>query len=114
MTRIASLRLASLLSASLLLVACVSSKPVESKNAVDDRPLLFFTVEGSGNSAGVLSVYIDDLYMGDARIFSAEKKGLVVLPGAHLVEVKNGNRTLTKQNVYVGSGVSKTITAQYD
>ncbi len=33
MTRIASLRLASLLSTVLILAACVSSKPIENKNA---------------------------------------------------------------------------------
>jgi hypothetical protein len=71
-------------------------------------------VEGAGNSPGALGVYVDDLYMGDATVFSAQKKGLVVLPGTHIVEVKKGDRILTNQKIYVGSGVSKTITVQYN
>lgn len=112
MTRIAILRSASLLSMVFVLAACVSSKPIESKHAIDDSPLLFFTVEGAENSSGALGVYIDDLYMGDAEVFSAKNKGLVVLPGTHIVEVKSGHRILTSQKIYVGSGVSKTITVQ--
>ncbi len=114
MTSISSLRLAALLSAVLFLTACVSAKPIESTSAVDDRPILFFTVEGTGNPSEVLGIYIDDLYMGDATEFSAEKKGLVILPGTHLVEIRNGNQVLTSQKIYIGSGVSKTIPVQYN
>lgn len=109
MTRISSLRLAALLCAVLFLTACVSSKPIEGTSVVDDRPVLFFTVESTEISSGGLGIYIDDLYMGDAEEFSAEKKGLVVLPGTHIVEIRKGNQVLTSQKIYVGSGVSKTI-----
>lgn len=114
MIRISSLKLAALLSAALFLTACVSSKPIESTSVVDDRPILFFTVEGTTNPSQGLDIYIDDLYMGDAGEFSATKKGLVVLPGTHVVEIRSGNQVLTSQKIYVGSGVSKTIPVQYN
>lgn len=113
MTSISRLRLAALFSALLILAACVSSKPIESKNAIDDRPLLFFTVDGGGSSSGELGVYIDGLYVGDAKNFPMGKKGLAVLPGTHFVEVRNDALILTSQKIYVGSGVSKTIAVQY-
>ncbi|CAA0105819.1 Uncharacterised protein [Halioglobus japonicus] len=114
MTRISVLRLAAPLFAAVILTACVSSKPIESTSAVDDRPVLFFTVDGTGSSSEGLAIYVDDLYMGDAENFSAKKKGLVVLPGTHIVEIRNGTQVLTSQKVYVSSGVSKTIHVQYN
>lgn len=114
MTRISALRLVVLLFATLIVTACISSKPIESTSVVDDRPVLFFVVEGTGSSSGALDIYIDDLYMGDAVKFSATKKGLVVLPGTHIVEVRNGTQVLTSQKIYVGSGISKTIPVQYN
>lgn len=114
MTRSKQFRLAGLILACAMLIGCISTRPVERQETIDDRPLLFFVVEGSRNTAESLDIYVDDLYMGDAKIFSKKSKGLVVLPGTHIIEVKSGTRVLTNQKIYVGNGVSKTITVQAD
>ena len=90
------------------LAGCISAKPVETQSAVDDRPLLFFT-GASGSDATGLKIYVDGLYMAEAHEFVGNKKGLAVLPGTHLIEVRGQGETILREKIYVGSGTSKTI-----
>ena len=87
MIKFKGVKFAGLLSVLILLNACVTSKPVEMQQTVDDRPLIFFTNEGTRVPSVALGVYVDNLYMGDARELLDEQKGLAVLPGTHMVEM---------------------------
>lgn len=112
MIRLSFLRSIVLASAVIVLTACVSSRPVETQGAVDDRPLLFFSVEGRVDPSTSLSVYVDNLYMGSAIELSKSNAGLAILPGTHVVEVRQDKRIVSSQKVYLGSGGSKTITVK--
>ncbi len=111
MTRISATSfLLLLLSITFSLTACVSSRPVETKHAGGEQSLLFFSVNEATPLSGGTGVYVDNLYMGKAIEISRSKEGLVVLPGTHIVEIRDGNDVLKSQKVFVSDGTSKTIT----
>lgn len=90
------------------LAGCVTAKPVETQSTVDDRPLLFFVSDRPGAAEG-LDIYIDDLYMGKASEFINIKKGLAVVSGTHIVEVRRNGNVVMSEKVYLGSGTNKTL-----
>ena len=104
--RALNLVMALILSATL--AGCISAKPVETQTAVDDRPLLFFTY-GGASIESKLEIFIDGLYMADASELIEDGKGLAVLPGTHIVQLREAGKTVFEEKVYIGSGTSKTI-----
>lgn len=87
---------------------CISSKPVETSSVVDDRPVLMFSFEG-GIPSQPISIYIDDLYLGEAQKYQQGKLGLRIIAGTHIIQLRDGNRTILDQKIYLGRGVTKTI-----
>ena len=110
MSKLGVLKFVAVLLAAISLTACISAKPVETQNTVDDRPLLFFVSEGSYTPvAGELKVYVDGLYMGGVDKFLNTKTGLAIVPGTHIVEVRRNDVSVYSEKIYVGSGTNKTI-----
>lgn len=108
MNKIAIYKYIAVLFAVLSLTACVTATPIETQNTVDDRPLLFFVSDNAAPADG-LDIYIDGLYMGKAADFVNMKKGLAVVSGTHIVEIRRGSSVVTTEKVYLGSGTNKTL-----
>ncbi len=109
MSKMRELRIVALSLVLFALTACISAKPVETQGTVDDRPLLFFVADRNASGSGELELFVDGLYMGKASAFINTKKGLAIIPGTHVVEVRRNGAILVKEKIYVGSGTNKTI-----
>jgi hypothetical protein len=90
----------------LLLLAC--SNPVTVVRAVDDRPRIL--VQGAPQGA---DLFIDGKPLGQAVSYSGNPGVLLVEPGTHLVEVKNGQKILLSQKLFLGGGEQRTVVVSY-
>lgn len=108
MSNFSRIKIFSIVILMLSLTACVTAKPVETQSTVDDRPLLFFVSDNSA-APGAIGIYVDGLHMGDAHEYLNNKRGLAVLPGTHLIELRRNSATLLSEKIYIGSGTSKTL-----
>ena len=74
-------------------------------NAVQDVARLEFA-----NASENAMVILDGTLVGPAAQFNGSDKTLVVDRGMHHVEVRDGNKTLYLQDLYLGGDMTKTIT----
>lgn len=109
MIKVRELRIVAISLVLFALTACISAKPIETQSTVDDRPLLFFVADGNASHSDGSEIFVDGLLMGKASSFVNTKKGLAIIPGTHLVEVRRNGAILVKEKIYVGSGTNKTI-----
>jgi hypothetical protein len=90
----------------LLAAVLVSSctPPTTQVGTVDDRPHLQFS-----NAPFSAELTLDGTAIGPASAFDGKNKTLVVERGMHRVEVRDGDRILYAENVYLGGDMTKTI-----
>ena len=85
-----------------LLAAC--NYPYTTVNTVQDRAQLQFA-----NASRDAVVILDGTPVGPAAQFDGKNKTLAVPTGTHHVEVREGDRTLYSQDVFLGGDMTKTI-----
>jgi hypothetical protein len=90
-------------SVALLITGC--KYPYSTVNAVDDRAQLQFS-----NAPEGAVVLVDGSVAGPAAQFDGKDKILSMPRGTHHVEVRDGNRTLYSQDLFLGGDMTKTIT----
>lgn len=92
-----------------LLAGCVQM-PTEHQGAVDIRPVLGFSVPAeSGIDSAKARVLIDGLDAGPLSNFQNSAGTLRVLPGSHLVQVKDGPRLLFEDKVFLPDGAHRSF-----
>ncbi len=87
------------------LTAC--TYPVSQTKVVDDRPAITI----SGAPAGSQLV-VDGLAMGPADSFASTRQVLKLPSGTHVVRIEQQGRVLHEEKVYLGDGVTRTVTVQ--
>lgn len=78
--------------------------PYRTTNAGRDEGYLLF----SGGRAGQ-SVYVDGVRRGSAEEFNGKPGVLATAPGLRSVEVRQDNDVIVRDQVFIGSGVTKTV-----
>lgn len=99
----AQARLIGLAAAALLLTGCAGEYPTPQVAGVEERPQL--AVLGASESAELL---VNGVLIGPADDFSGERT-LEVPSGTNLVQIRDGGRIIFEEQVFVSSGVLKTI-----
>jgi hypothetical protein len=79
--------------------------PYTSVDTVDDRAQLQFA-----NAPETALVLVDGSVAGSAAQYDGKDKVLSVSRGTHHVEVRDGDRTLYSQDLFLGGDATKTIT----
>ncbi len=90
-----------------LVTGCVQMPTTES-TTVDNRPQLTFKISND-SSPDNYSVSVDGLDNGSIIPFYNGTKALRVLPGAHLIEIYDGEGLISSQKIYVADGVTKEV-----
>jgi hypothetical protein len=85
-----------------MLIGCVY--PNQQTTTVDDRPSLFVV-----GAPGDAILYIDRIEMGPSGKFDGQPNVLVLEPGTHHVEIRQGTRVLHTENVFLGEGTRRAI-----
>ncbi len=90
---------------SLLLLgfAGACAMPQGATRVKDENPAI--VVQGAPVSA---QLFVDGIAVGRAKDYSGEYS-LTVLPGRHLVEVRDGSSILLRREIFVSEGVTKTL-----
>ena len=88
------------------LAACIQY-PTTGVEITDERPTIAF--KGAPFAA---VVFVDGLSHGLAAGYDGVKKSLVVEPGNHLVEVRDGDRVLLTERVFLANRATKTFIVQ--
>lgn len=89
------------------LVGCVQM-PTESQGAVDQRPRIGFTVASDMDSS-TARVVVDGLDMGPLSRYQDAMGSLPLLPGSHLIQVRDKGRILFQETVYLADGARRSL-----
>jgi hypothetical protein len=54
-------------------------------------------------------VFVDDIQKGQATVANDKTQVVIVSEGAHTVEVRMGNRTVYRENVFVENGEKRVV-----
>lgn len=89
----------------LILIALLSAcaMPTGTTTSKNENPGLL--VEGAPQGAALV---VDGLDMGPASAYS-RKRALAVLPGHHVVEIREGKTVIHREEVFVSAGAIRTI-----
>ena len=101
MQRTGQIALVLLLLGSGLNSAC--SMPYSSTRTVNDNPALVI----ANAPAGAL-LFVDGISVGPAIAYSGEN-ALSILPGQHVIEVRDGQRLLLREEIYLSGNATKTL-----
>lgn len=85
------------------LAACIRY-PTPGVEITDERPTIAF----KGAPVGSV-IYVDGIAMGAAAKFDGKREALLVEPGPHLIEVRDGDRTLLSERVFLGGRATRTF-----
>ncbi len=85
------------------LAACIQY-PTTGVAIPDERPTIAF--KGAPYAA---VVFVDGLAHGLAADYDGATKSLIVEPGNHLIEVRDGDRNILSERVFLGSRATKTF-----
>ncbi len=96
------IRFVTILSILLFLEACVY--PNRQVQTVDDRPTLF-VVDAPSNAI----LYVDRVEIGPAINFNGKPNILVLEPGTHYIEIRQGNNVLHSLDIFLGEGTNRVI-----
>lgn len=78
--------------------------PTTGVEITDERPTIAFKGAPYGSV-----VFVDGLAHGSAASYDGVKNSLIVEPGSHLVEVRDGGNVIFSQKVFLGSRATKTF-----
>ncbi|WP_432454960.1 MULTISPECIES: hypothetical protein [unclassified Agarivorans] len=90
------------------LSGCVQM-PTSTSSTLDNRPQLIFSSAGSTKDLATYTLQVDGLEMGSIVDYHDGNKALKLLSGTHVVEVFDGDKSVLKQKIYLGDGVTKTV-----
>lgn len=93
---------------SLALSACVTSKPSKTTNTVTELATISFELADKDASQPI-GVYLNGLYLGDARDFQTGRTQLEVAPGTHQLQLQQNNRIIFDKKIFTAKGVNKSI-----
>lgn len=82
--------------------------PTEEVRVIDNRPQISFRAT-SGASSDDAAVFVDGLAVGRADDYRDGQAALRVLPGAHIIEIRRADGSISTQKIFVNDGVAKTI-----
>lgn len=94
----------------IIISGCISTEAVKSSSVIDDRPMIKFEIEGTKNTDEAISIYINNLYMGNAQDYLSNDKYMKIIPGTHALRLETNNKVILSQKIYIGEGSTKTIT----
>jgi hypothetical protein len=95
----------SLVLVALFAVACAYG--TDTTRAVNEPPLL--VVSGAPEGA---TLFVDGIAFGAVEKYDAETP-VEVLPGAHVVEIRQGGQILHREEIYAGTGSTVTISVAH-
>lgn len=96
---------------STVVTACVQY-PTETRNVVDQRPLVSFQFDTADTRRADARVQVDGLDAGRLGDYAEKQGALRVLSGNHVIRVVDGTHVLLEERVYLGNGVSRTFAIQ--
>ncbi|HEX4511246.1 MAG TPA: hypothetical protein VH328_14245 [Burkholderiaceae bacterium] len=96
---------------SMTITACVQY-PTETRNVVDQRPLVSFRFDAADTHRADARVLVDGLDAGRVGDYAEGRGALRVLSGNHAIRVVDGDRVLLEERAYLGNGVSRTFALQ--
>jgi hypothetical protein len=89
----------------LFVFAAGCSYPTTSVKTLDTRARI-----GIVNASPTAALLVNGVLIGQAAAYNSETAALAVSPGSNLIEVKDGERVVYSQKLFLGEGTSKTIT----
>lgn len=90
------------LAGALLLTAC--AYPTTSVRTLEEKPRLAFA-----NASPTAMLFINGILIGPAADYDGKKNTLQVGTGTHTVEVRENDRVVLSEKIYLGSDMTKTI-----
>jgi hypothetical protein len=89
------------------LVGCVQY-PTEKASIVDMRPQVSFVI-AEDSPLRQAKVYVNGLDVGKAGDYLDGKAAVRILPGANVIKVVDGSRTVLEERVYLSDGVARSF-----
>lgn len=86
------------------LAGCAIRYPASGVEITDERPTIAF----KGAPFGAV-VFVDGLEHGRAANYDGVEKSLIVEPGSHLVEVRDGSDVILSERVFLANRATKTF-----
>ena len=101
----------SVLLGTLLLSACIQF-PTEKQEGVDLRPQISFSLGNPALNAADLEVLVDGLPVGSVSTYLAGQQAVRVLPGNHVITIRQGGRVLQEDRLFIGDAMTKIVVVQ--